>query len=374
MRLRALACALTGALATMLAGGCVHGSPPSPPAAALGTMIDEQASALSPGTGLVLRVEAPPLNLAWAQARGDSADPAQAFRIASVTKTFVAAAVLRLVENGRLDLNAPIEPYLPADLADLLKSDGYDLSRMTVRMLLGHTAGLYDYAEDPAFQSRVMNEPGHVWSRKEQVAFAVEHGDPIAAPGERFAYSDTGYILLGSIIETVAGQTMAEAVRALLDFERLGLAATWFEDLESAPAKAPGRAQQRIGAFDVLSIDASADLFGGGGLISTTSDLTRFFQALLQGDVLREPSLAAMMQPSAQSQAAGQEGYGMGLNLHTVNGVDCFGHGGFWGVLVWSCPSRDLTVAGFVTNTTERAVLTDATEAALHNLIAAGGE
>lgn len=229
---------------------------------------------------------------------GASVDPAQAVRIASIAKTFVAAATLRLVDESRLGLDDPVGPLLPGPLADALRADGYDLTRITVRMLLSHTAGLFDYAEHPAFQARVVNEPGHVWTRDEQVAFAMDHGDPLAAPGERFAYSDTGYVLLSALIETVTAQPMATAVRELLSLDRLGLSHTWFETLEPA-----------------------------------------------------------MKTPSSQSMASTDTGYGMGLSTRNVNGCTCHGHGDFWGVMAWHCPAIALTMAGFVTHTNHRQAL-----------------
>jgi len=340
--------------------GCAH-APSWPPVSqvsrTLEATLDRYAAELRPGEGISLRVEAGEQDLVWAQARGASVGPAQTVRIASITKTFVAAATLRLVDEGRLSLDAAIGPLLPGALADLLRVDGYDLARMTVRMLLSHTAGVFDYAEHPGFLARVMYEPGRVWTRDEQVAFAMDHGDPLAPPGERFAYSDTGYLLLGAVIETVTAQPMPTAVRALLGLDRLGLSHTWFEILEAAPRAVPARARQVIDALDVQAIHPSADLFGGGGLVSTPADLTRFLRALFGGDILHEATLTAMTTPSIQSVASTGSGYGLGLSTRTIDGRTCYGHGGFWGVMAWHCPAIKLTIAGFVSNTNDRTAL-----------------
>ena len=326
--------------------GCAH-APSWPPVSqvsrTLEATLDRYAAELRPGEGISLRVEAGEQDLVWAQARGASVGPAQTVRIASITKTFVAAATLRLVDEGRLSLDAAIGPLLPGPLAD-----GYDLARMTVRRLLSHTAGVFDYAEHPGFLARVMNEPGHVWTRDEQVAFAMDHGDPLALPGERFSCSDTGYLLLGALIETVTAQPMPPAVRTLLGLDRLGLSHTWFEILEAAPRAVPARARQVIDALDVQAIHPSADLFGGGGLVSTPADLTRFLRALFGGDILHEATLTAMTTPSIQSVASTGSGYGLGLSTRTIDGRTCYGHGGFWGVMAWHCPAIKLTIAGFV--------------------------
>ncbi len=358
----------------LLCAGCAH-APSSPPlSSALEATLDRFAAGLPPGEGISLRVEAEGHDLAWAQARGANVDPAQAVRIASITKTFVAAATLRLVDEDRLSLDAPIGPLLSGPLADVLRADGYDLTRITVRMLLSHTAGVFDYAEHPGFLARVMNEPGHVWTRDEQVAFAMDHGDPLAPPGERFAYSDTGYVLLGALMETTTAQPMPMAVRALLGLDRLGLSQTWFETLEPAPRAAPSRAHQTIGLLDVQSIHPSADLFGGGGLVSTPADLTRFLRALFKGDILQRDTLATMKTPSSQSIASTGAGYGMGLSTRTFEGCTCCGHGGFWGVVVWHCPAINLTIAGFVTQTNHRQALAALMDDVVRLFVAAHAE
>lgn len=147
-------------------------------------------------------------------------------RLASNTKTFVAATALRLWENGRLDLDAPIDGLLSAPLTRLLEADGYDTRRITVRQLLTHSAGLYDHAGDPRFIQTSIAQPDRRWTREGLVRLATEYGDPRSAPGTEFRYSDTGYILLGDIIERVTGRDIAAAVRAELGFDRLGLKST----------------------------------------------------------------------------------------------------------------------------------------------------
>ena len=138
------------------------------------------------------------------------------YRIASITKTFTSAAVLRLAERGRLTLRAPVARYLPTAYTRSLRAGGYAPGRITVRMLLQHTAGLFDYAAAEAYLQALLADPGHRWSRIEQVRFAMANGDPFAPPGRRYSYSDTGYVLLGQIVESVAGRPQAAAYRRLL--------------------------------------------------------------------------------------------------------------------------------------------------------------
>jgi D-alanyl-D-alanine carboxypeptidase len=161
-------------------------------------------------------------------------------------------------------------------------------------------------------------------------------------------------------------------MRSLLGFERLGLRATWFETLEPEPEGVPARSLQRSEGMDVALIDASVDLFGGGGLVSTLPEVARFYRALLQGEVFREAStLATMLEPSPQSLAPGGDGYGMGLGRLRLPGrVDCYGHAGFWGTEAWHCPGVDVTVVGAVTESAAPEALQYMTRRALEQGVA----
>ncbi len=352
-------------------------------ATALAALLDS-ALAASPGLpGAMLRVEAPSLGFVWTKAVGASdrvganpLRPEQTLRIASNTKTYVAAAILRLVEDGRLTLDAPIAGHIfPASVAKL-KEDGYDAARITVRMLLQHTSGLADYATVAVgsanmalygpFMERIVAEPSHRWTRAEQLALAVEHGAPYGGPGEVYHYSDTGYILLGEILETVTGRPMQVAVRELLDFNGRGIRNTYFETLDSVPTGAPPRAHQYMDSLDTNGFDASVDLYGGGGLVSNLEDVARFYRGLVRGEAFtHRATLDTMLTVSSQSLKEGPGGYGMGIGRSDRGGVECFGHGGFWGTAARHCPAIDLTVTVAVTNTSARAALAEVTQGAI---------
>jgi D-alanyl-D-alanine carboxypeptidase len=265
------------------------------------------------------------------------------YRIASITKTFTSAAILRLAEHGRLTLRAPVASYLPGAYRRALRADGYDPGRITVRMLLQHTAGLFDYAAADTYLQALLADPEHSWSRIEQLRFAMAQGDPVAPPGRRYSYSDTGYILLGQIVESVSGRPQAAAYRQLLRLGRLGVGATYFETLEPKPRAAGRQAHQYFGDLDTtVVLDPSHDLYGGGGLVSTAADLNRFHRALFEGRVITRRSLRVMTSPSRQS---GRDRYAMGIRgISTAVGT-CYGHGGFWGSLTVYCPRRKLAIS-----------------------------
>ncbi len=314
----------------------------------------EQAGTASGDAGVLIYVEAPGLETAFSGSRpaadGDPIDPAATMRIASNTKTFLAAAALRLAEQGALDLDAPINDTLPFHLVILLEDGGYDVNAITARMLLQHVSGLPDHAQLDVYFEQIMADPQRLWSPEEQVALAMSDGVRIGAPGERFSYSDTGYVLLGAIIENVHGAPLADSVRALSGMDALGLTATWWEGLELEPEGAPERLNQTAFGLALAEINPSMDLYGGGGLVSNLPDLARYHRAAASGALFDAPDItAAMTTPSEQSLTAGS-GYSMGLFGREFAGETCYEHSGFWGTLAVYCPDSGVTVTAAVTD------------------------
>lgn len=269
-------------------------------------------------------------------------------RIASMTKTYTSAAVLRLMEMGRIDLSGAAAQYLTIETHELLRSGGYNPYNITIRQLLQHISGLPDFNDD-LYKQYVANNPQHQWTRREQVQWALNHSEPIGVPGTTFAYSDTGYVLLGEIIEQVSGLSQAPAYRTLLHFERLGLRHTWFETLEPAPTDLPARAHQFAGSIDATGFNPSFDLFGGGGLVSTVEDTSAFLRALMTLRVFDKPeTLATMLAvpstnlPPAYGPGAG---YAMGIFRLQQDAETCFGHDGFWGTQFIHCPFSSVTIS-----------------------------
>lgn len=274
---------------------------------------------------------------------GEALQPEATFRIASVTKTFTAAATLRLVEQGHLGLDTPIAPLLPAPYPALLSRGGYDPLRITVRHLLTHTSSLIDYAKTPEYEQAVIADIHHRWTREEQVRFALALGPPAGAPGEVFAYSDTGYNLLGALLEVKTGKDLAVALRSLNGFEALGLSATWLETVEPVPPGAPARAPQQFYGVPLIQVDASVDLWGGGGLVSTTRELESYYRALFEGRVFTRPETLQTMLTLPASNTS--EHMAMGIVQLLIDGVRCWHHEGSWGATAFFCPEFDLGIS-----------------------------
>lgn len=348
--------------------GCSAGPPPEAGGAklesALQSLVDDLVAENANVHGAALAVDLPSRAIRWRGSAG-TADPDAGIdnsadrpvRIASNTKTFVAATVLRLSEEGLLDIDDPIAAHLPADTVTLLASDGYDPDTMTVRHLLTHTSGLFDHSDSQKYGDAIMAEPQHQWSRAEQIEAAIAWGEPWGRPGEVYTYCDTGYVLLGGIIEQVSGQPLAIAVRALLGFDALGLKSTWWEDLEPAPEGVPERSHQFIDDTDTTGFNPSFDLFGGGGLVATVGDLAVFYRALFTGGVFSDPATIDSMlttvdgarpRPDADEAALAPGTYRMGIWVVEIEGVTVYAHSGFWGTAAVYVPELDMAVAATV--------------------------
>jgi D-alanyl-D-alanine carboxypeptidase len=272
-------------------------------------------------------------------------DPHHVFRVASVTKTFTAASILRLYEQRKIRLDGPISLYLPEEYLAVLNGGGYATNVITVRHLLTHTSGIHDYATDPKYYDAVLRHPKHRWTRMEQVQAAINWGKPHFAPGRGYHYSDTGYVLLGALIERLSGKPLAEAYRKLLNFRRLGLNETYLETLEPVPAETKDLSHPYFGEIDTVSFDPSFDLYGGGGLVSSVGDLARFYRALFDGKVFRhKATLRAMLTVPQTNERSPGGAYAMGISRRNIAGNICWGHTGFWGTLAYYCPKAKITI------------------------------
>jgi D-alanyl-D-alanine carboxypeptidase len=271
------------------------------------------------------------------------------FRIASVTKTYTAAAILRLVEMRKITLDGAISRFISPESVAELKADGYDPAAITVRQLLSHSSGIYDYATDPQYLAAIAENPGRLWTLREQVQHAMKHGAPLAKPGLVYSYSDTGYALLSEILSRSTQLSFGDALSKLLGFERLGLKHTYLEVaregiVETLP---PRRIHQYQDDIDTTRLNPSFDLYGGGGLVSTTPDIVRFFQALFARRVFDRPTtlkLMLMIKPGIATDR-GTEAYALGIRPMRYGKAKCWGHVGHWGIIAGTCPSLDMTFA-----------------------------
>ncbi|KQR16765.1 serine hydrolase [Cellulomonas sp. Leaf334] len=245
-------------------------------------------------------------------------------RIGSNTKTFVAVTLLQLVDEGAVELDAPIETYLPG----LVHGDGVDGSLITVRQVLQHTSGVPNYTAviDPDFfATRHQYVEPH-----ELLDLALTQ--PGTPPGAGWSYSNTNYVIAGLIVQKVTGRPLAEVVTDRV-IDPLHLRNTYVPDRgeeelrERHPlgyhASAPGGELR-----DITVLDAGW-AWGAGDIVSTPSDLDAFFVALLGGELLPPGLLAEMRTTVETAPELNGMRYGLGLfsTPLTCGGV-AWGHGG----------------------------------------------
>ena len=317
----------------------------------LQAVIDEFLEENDIAPGISACAICPDLQLDWSgvsgtEAKGDSTPltPAHTFRIASNTKTYVAASVLRLVEMGSIGLDDRLSLHLAPGVNGLLRGDGYDTDAITIAQVLSHTAGLGDHTNDSLFVKRLFDDNQHTWTPEEQIRCLVDWREPLGEPGEKYVYSDAGYVILGTMVTRITGSPLGPSVRDLLDFRKLGLDATYWEYMEEPPAPAGPRAHQYFGEVDVTSWNASFDLYGGGGIVTDARELAMFMRMLLKGEVYSDESTLEEM------TSRGTEPYRLGLMVMECNGIEVFGHQGFWNTFAFHVPSLDLTVSGSILN------------------------
>ncbi len=308
--------------------------------------------------GVIIQVEAPDISFSYSVSSGVSdiksrthLNPNGSVRIASNTKTYVATSILRLWEQDKLNLNDPISKYISKKHNEILVSDGYDLDKITIRHLLTHTSGLSDHAATNNYIQKVFANPSYEWTRTEQIQGCVDWGDPLFEPGEQFSYSDTGYILLGEVIENITGKSLGDAVRSLIDFDKLGLKSTWWEKTEQKPKTALDRVHQYFQMVDTYDFDSSLDLYGGGGLVANSKDMSLFYQELFSGNVFDQASTLDTMLTKVNfpENYTPSNDYRMGIFYFNNNGAEVYSHSGFWGTEVTYIPSLNATVSVITT-------------------------
>ena len=241
--------------------------------------------------GAVLVVDDPqsdPITVVSGVADTESGRPVQAddqFRIGSVTKPYVAVVVMQLAEEGVVSLDDTVEKWLPG-----LVPNG---EQITVRDLLGHRSGLFEYEEDPrVLAPYVKGDFAYSWEPEELVRISTEHPQT-APPGTKVVYSNTNYTVLGLLVEAATDRSLASELDERI-FSPLELEATSFA--ESGELKAPYAHGYLAGGKQLLDVTkiSPTHYWAAGNLVSTAGDVARFYEALMEGELLDEDSMEEM--------------------------------------------------------------------------------
>jgi CubicO group peptidase (beta-lactamase class C family) len=314
--------ALSGVLLPRLAGaqaGAQAAAPAASPAAAVDAFVTKTMDTRRvPGVSVAVIQDGKVLvskgyGLADVD-KGIKATDQTVYQLASVTKQFTAAAILMLVEEGKVSLDGTITGILPGLPAAW--------SGVTVRHLLTHTSGIKSYTD--VFGQLKM--PDDRVFTHDQILALVKDLPLVSAPGEKYAYCNTGYYLLGMVIEKASGKSYATFVSERI-FKPLGMSASGYDDYDDArPIRARGYQPDGAG------VKASAHThptqpFAAGALVSTVADLARWDAALAARKLLKPASYEAMWTPATLNGGATAP-YGFGWGVDKINGHRRISHGG----------------------------------------------
>jgi len=219
--------------------------------------------------------------------------PDTRFRLGSITKQFTATATLQLVEQGKIKLDAKITDYLP----DYRKDTG---DKVTIHHLLTHTSGIPSYTSQPGFFANVSRNPYKVGDFVKQYA----SGNLEFEPGSKFSYNNSGYFLLGAVIERITGKTYAQALKEMI-LDKVGMKNTGY-DLHDPliPKRASGYVKTPDGYANAAYLDMSIP-YAAGSMYSTVEDLYLWDQALYTDKLLTQASKDPMYKPFLGDYAYG---------------------------------------------------------------------
>ncbi|WP_442598643.1 serine hydrolase domain-containing protein [Neobacillus sp. D3-1R] len=280
----------------------------------------------------------------------------QPFYIASISKLFTSVIFGQLVEQDLCSYEDKISQYLDSDLLNNLhiyKEKDYT-NEIKIKHLLNNTSGLNDFLEDKPVKGTsmpdlIVDEPNRTWTPHDVIHWAKENMKNHFPPGEGFHYSDTGYHLLGFIIEKITGLPFHEVLNNNI-FEPLDMKHSHFfrtEPLEASPYKL---AKLYIRDTEVSNHQSMSIVYAGGGIVSTTSDLLKFMKALVNGQILKKETIEKMKSDWGKFFLGIDYGYGL-MNIKTVPVLmpakyNSWGNAGSTGAFMFYHPATDAYLIG----------------------------
>ena len=272
--------------------------------------------------------------IGYGQINGSEKTPltaASRFRIGSITKMFTTAMILQLVEEGKLKLTDTLDKFFPQIP---------NAQKITILQILGHRSGIHDAILDKNLRS----SPGTAPATKEELLTIISKGTPDFEPGTKLRYSNSGFFLLGLIIEKVTGKSYAEALQERIT-TRIGLKDTYTATGNIDVTKNESLTYFNLGGNWKQTPETHPSLlFGGGSIVSTPNDLVKFIHSLFGGKIVSKESLDQMKTIN--------DGLGLGMEPFTFAGKTFYGHTGGadnYGAWVAYLPEEKLAIA-YTTN------------------------
>lgn len=253
------------------------------------------------------------------------ATPSTHYRIGSVTKVFTATLIFQLIDEGKLTLDTPLATYFP---------QLPNAQRITIGQLLSHHSGLHSFTNDATY-STYFTQPK---TQAEMLAM-IGQGKPDFEPGAKFSYSNAGYVVLGYVVEKITKQPYAQALQKRIT-NKIGLKDTYYGG-KTDPKRHESYSYRLASSWQAMPETDMSIPGGAGAIVSTTTDLNRFAEALFAGKLVSEKSLARM-------QTITDNGFGMGLMRMQFGAKRAYGHGGSidgFGTSLGYFPEEKLAVA-----------------------------
>ena len=232
------------------------------------------------------------------------------FHVASIGKLATTALIAQQIDRGALALGTQISQLLPAaELRGLFREGDREV---TIGHVLAHTSGAADYFDDRAtsgenVRRQVVSDPGRLWTPADLLDFSRTHQNPVAAPGERFHYSDTGFALLGRALEELTGESFTRLVRRGI-FEPAGMTSSVTWQREPGPERIAPLWLDGVEASGFRSISCD---WAGGGIVSTVDDLARLGRALTDGTLVSRDTWQRLTEPTHRMRAGIHYGHGV---------------------------------------------------------------
>jgi D-alanyl-D-alanine carboxypeptidase len=324
-----------------------------PQAAAYQKMLDDYTKAGLPGMAMLVRDRYG----TWAGSagmadleRGIAMQPCHVSKVASITKLFIGALSMKLVEEGRLNLDDRMDQWLPARITNKV-ANGH---QVTMRDLLRHTTGIPDLIEDNGFYLAVLNNPGKNWQPEELLRYI--YNEPALFPaGEKVSYSNTNLLLAVMVIEAATGESHAKLLREKI-LVPLGLRDSYYHWHEPLP---PLTAQGYYDLYNNGTIVQMSNFNTGsgngyGGLYSTVFDQQIFIEALFRDKTLLKPESLATMLDYTEREIDNDRAFGITVNKDFIDRApDEFGLGHRGRDLAYTAdlyyfPEKDITLAYLV--------------------------
>jgi len=269
----------------------------------------------------------------WATARGyariEDNTPMQLCHLQylqSISKTYMAIAILKLHEQGKIDLDEPITRHLPQQYHHYISG----AEKVTVRMLLNHTSGIPEYNFQPAYVSYLLQHPRHYFQPEDYLKY-IGGKKLVFTPGSKHVYTNTNYVILSIIADAISGDH-AKFISEII-FKPLGLANTFYRN-DPGYLKYPEIVNSYWDRYsDGILENASqlqrmnvSTLVGDDGIVTTPADAIKFLQGLAEGKLLSDSTMIQMK--TWVNDDKGQPIYGLGLIHRVNNGFENFGHSG----------------------------------------------